>query len=110
MMTGVVETGVPVEPARAGWLPWVFVALAVLSALLAVLGLVRTPAAFTAGPGPIALAGVILAQAACVAAAFLGPLSVRRLRGRVLAPGVGIGAVVGILYGAELSPSTSALR
>jgi hypothetical protein len=82
-------------------LPGAVTALAVLSTLLAFLGLVRTPSA-ASGSGVLAFAGVLVAQAACVVASRYGPLSVRRVAPAALAIGVPLGAAVGLLYGLVL--------
>src|SRR5262245_9781741 len=84
------------------WVPPMIAVLAASSVLLAVLGLIRTPTAFTDGQGPLAVAGVVVAQVACLVATLWGPLSVRVVAPAALVVGVPVGAVVGALYGTEL--------
>jgi hypothetical protein len=92
---------VPVRRMPVHWVPVSFAVLAGLSTVLSVAALVRTPTALTAGTGPIAIAGVLVAQAACVTAAAVGPLSARRVAPAALSVGALLGATVGVLYGLE---------
>jgi hypothetical protein len=81
-------------------LPAIALTLSVLACVLVAAGLLITPAALT-GRGPLAVAGVVLAQAACVVATRFGPAAVGRAPPAAVTVGVVIGLVTGGLYGLE---------
>ncbi|WP_344314688.1 hypothetical protein [Fodinicola feengrottensis] len=89
---------------------WVLVA-ACAELALAAFGLVFTPTA-ARGSGLLGLAGVAVAQAFCVLAVGYGPVSLRRAEPVAVRTGVTVGAIAGLLYGAEglaeyLSPAVT---
>lgn len=68
--------------------------------LVAAYGLINDPAALGSG-GYLALAGVAVAQALCVAAARRGPLSIGVASPAAVRIGVAVGVTAGLLYGVE---------
>jgi hypothetical protein len=81
-------------------LPAIVLALAVFTCVLVAVGLLITPTALT-GQGLLAVAGVVLAQAACVVASRFGPVAAGTAPSAAVTVGVVIGLVVGGLYGLE---------